>query len=94
MFVEGTKLNIEPGQTISTGNYYVGLLEFEEMAFAIHFLDNSDIFFDIGANIGSYSILASGISKSRTIAFEPIESTFLQLEKNKLDFSRKTLYNI
>ena len=81
-FVEGTRLHINLGQTISTGNYYVGLLEFEEMAFTLHFLNKNDTFFDIGANIGVYSILASGVIMSSSIAFEPIASTFLALQKN------------
>jgi hypothetical protein len=38
-----------------TGNYYLGLHEFRDMAFASHLLRPGDLFLDIGANLGSYS---------------------------------------
>jgi hypothetical protein len=38
---------------IATGNLYVGLHEFEEMAFLLHFLRRGDLFADVGANVGS-----------------------------------------
>jgi len=81
-FVNNTKLYISKGQTVATGNFYVGLLEFSEMAFVAHFLDNKDIFFDIGTNIGTYTILASGVCNATTFSFEPIPETFQFLQKN------------
>ncbi len=68
--------------TGATGNIYLGLHDFYEMGFLLHFLRKEDVFADIGANIGSYSILASGVNKATTIAFEPSATTFLQLQKN------------
>jgi hypothetical protein len=47
------------GMTGATGNLYVGLHEFEEMAFLLHFLRPGDLFADVGANVGSYTILAA-----------------------------------
>lgn len=52
-------------------NYYLGLVEYEDMAFLIHCLKKDDIFIDCGANFGIYSILASKVIGSDTIAFEP-----------------------
>ena len=37
---------------------------------------------DIGANIGSYTLLASGVCKARTIAFEPDPDTMAFLRRN------------
>lgn len=51
-FVNGAKLLAEPGMTGATGNVYVGLHEFEDMAFVLHFLRPDDLFVDVGANIG------------------------------------------
>src|SRR5262245_48181443 len=59
-FVNATKLLVRPGMTGATGNIYVGLHEFPEMSFVLHFLRPSDLFVDIGANIGSYTVLAAG----------------------------------
>ena len=42
-------------------NYYLGLAEYEEMAFLIHALKKDDVFVDCGANLGLYTILASKV---------------------------------
>ncbi|RZL46322.1 MAG: FkbM family methyltransferase [Pedobacter sp.] len=65
-----------------TGNIYTGLHEFNEMGFLLHFLKAEDTFFDVGANIGSYTLLASSVLKAHTIAFEPVPNTFNILKKN------------
>lgn len=46
--------------TGATGNWYCGLQEYEDMSFVLHALRPGDLFVDVGANIGSYSILAAG----------------------------------
>ena len=79
---ENISLFIEKGDNGLTGNYYVGLHEFREMGFAIHLLKKEDVFVDVGANLGSYTLLASGICHCKTIAFEPIDKTFNKLSKN------------
>lgn len=53
------------------GNLYTGLADFEEMGFLLHFLRPGDLFVDIGANVGMYTMLASGICGADTIAAEP-----------------------
>ena len=83
-FVEDSKLIIERGMTGATGNIYVGLHEFEDMMFLLHLLRKDDLFADVGANIGSYSILASSVAGARTVSFEPIPSTFSHLKDNVL----------
>lgn len=81
-FVNGAKLLVRPGMTGATGNVYVGLHEFEEMAFLLHFLRPSDLFVDVGANIGSYIILASAVAGARAIGFEPGREAFAWLQRN------------
>jgi FkbM family methyltransferase len=66
----------------ATGNIYVGLHEFEQMAFLLHCLRSEDTFIDVGANVGSYTVLASAVVGARTIAFEPIESEYKGLMAN------------
>ena len=65
-----------------TGNIYAGLHEFADMAFVLHFLRAGDLFADVGANVGSYTILASGVVGCRTVAFEPDPVTAAALERN------------
>lgn len=81
-FLEGSKLIVKKGMTGATGNIYVGLHEFEDMAFLLHFLLQDDVFGDIGANIGAYTILASGVVNAKSITVEPIPSTFKHLQNN------------
>ena len=81
-FTNKTFLAVSKGMTGATGNIYLGLHEFNDMGFLLHFLREGDVFFDIGANIGSYTILASGHCKAKTICFEPIKTTFKTLQKN------------
>ncbi len=81
-FTSQTSLLMERGMTGATGNYYCGLHEFEDMAFVLNLLRPHDQFVDIGANIGSYTILASGGSGARSIAIEPLPSTFQRLRAN------------
>lgn len=68
--------------TGATGNFYTGLDEFADMAFLLHFLREDDLFCDVGANIGSFSVLASGAVGARTFSFEPIPETFDKLQRN------------
>lgn len=78
----GFRVIVKKGQAGMTGNLYSGLLEFEEMMFVIQFLRSEDIFFDIGANVGIYSLLAGKVKKARVYSFEPVPSTFYFLKMN------------
>src|SRR5437868_4075814 len=70
-FVNDTMLLVSPGMTGATGNVYAGLHEFQDMAFVLHLLRQGDCFIDVGANIGSYTVLAGGGIGARCIAIEP-----------------------
>jgi FkbM family methyltransferase len=65
-----------------TGNIYVGLHEFADMGFLLHALKENDTFIDIGANSGSYTLLASAVVGAKSIAVEPVQSTYLRLKNN------------
>lgn len=82
--------------TGATGNFYCGLHEYCDMAFLLHYLRPEDTFLDIGANVGSYTVLASGAVGARSIALEPAPSTFKKLQRNvqyNAIGSRTTLIN-
>ena len=90
-FAGNTLLLVKKGLTGATGNIYFGLHEFEEMSFLLHFLNAADTFYDVGANIGSYTILAAGVCGAKVCCFEPVPKTFYFLKENvrinKLDKS-------
>jgi FkbM family methyltransferase len=81
-WVNGIRLAARCGMTGATGNIYAGLHEFADMAFTLHFLRPDDLFLDVGANIGSYTLLASGVCKARAISFEPDPQTMALLRRN------------
>lgn len=81
-FANGTHLFTTRGMTGATGNWYCGLHEVEEMAFVLHALRPGDLFVDVGANIGSYTVLAAGAVGADAIAIEPVPTTFDALRRN------------
>jgi FkbM family methyltransferase len=81
-WVAGQKLVGRRGMLGMTGNIYLGLDEFEDMILPLHFLCEGDLFLDIGANVGSYTVLASGARRATTWAFEPDPDTASYLRRN------------
>jgi FkbM family methyltransferase len=81
-WVEGRRLAVRRGMTGATGNIYTGLHEFSDMLLLLHFLQEGDLFLDIGANIGSFTVLASGVRRATTWAFEPDPTTIRALRRN------------
>lgn len=81
-FVGETKLFTVRGMTGATGNWYCGLHEHAEMAFTLHVLRPGDHFLDVGANVGSYTVLAAGGTGCRVTAVEPLPATFAALRTN------------
>lgn len=80
-FVDSSRLLVGTGMHGATGNVYVGLMEFEDMAFVLHLMREDDGFLDVGANVGVYSILAASRG-ARVLAMEPVPDTYKQLLDN------------
>jgi FkbM family methyltransferase len=83
-FVDGTFLFATRGMTGATGNWYCGLHELPEMAFVLHLLRPGDHFIDVGANVGSYTVLAAGAAGATVTSVEPVPRTFRSLQRNIL----------
>lgn len=83
-FVENSVLSVKKGMHGATGNIYNGLADFYEMAFVLHVLRKGDLFGDVGANVGTFSVLASVNAGANSIAIEPITRTYAQLCMNVL----------
>ena len=81
-WIGGARLLVERGMTGATGNVYFGLHEVPDMAFLVHLLRPDELLLDIGANIGSYTVLAATAAQARVIAFEPHPRTAAALERN------------
>lgn len=81
-WIGGTLLSAKTSMHGATGNLYYGLAEFADMAFFLHFLRADDCFGDIGANIGSYSIMAAKLRSTKVVSFEPAPETLPALATN------------
>jgi FkbM family methyltransferase len=83
-FPNGTHLLVPPQMKGAIHFIWPGVYDFEEMSFIMHFLRPDDLFVDAGANIGVFTVLASGVTGARSIAFEPGPFAFQFLARNVL----------
>lgn len=87
-WVDDCALYLKKGDYSLSANVYFGLSDFEEMGFLLHCARPGDVFVDVGANLGGWTILASGAIGCKTIAVEPVKDTFSrllqQIESNQL----------
>lgn len=81
-WINGAKFKVRTGETGLTGNIYAGLHEFPDMSFLLHLLRKGDFFVDVGANVGSYTLLACAAIGARGCAFEPVPDTYKRLVDN------------
>jgi FkbM family methyltransferase len=81
-WIEGSKLIVRNGMTGATGNIYCGLHEFVEMTFLLHLLRSDDLFVDVGANVGTYTVLASAVCGAKSLSAEPDPDAVRTLRRN------------
>jgi FkbM family methyltransferase len=81
-WIGDSRLVVERSMVGATGNLYFGLHEFSDMGFLLHVLRPGDLFLDVGANIGSFTILAAKVCGAECWAFEPSCATLKALEAN------------
>jgi FkbM family methyltransferase len=81
-WIGGTQLVVERGMLAATMNLYCGLMEPVDMAFLLDLLRSDDRFLDIGANVGTYTILASGVAHAHSITLKPIPAIYASLQRN------------
>lgn len=63
-------------------HYVLGLAEFDDMAFVAHVLRPGELFADVGANIGAYTLMAAACGGAKVVAFEPAERAARYLTDN------------
>ena len=96
-WVDYLRFYAQKGDAGIVANIYFKLFDYEDSMFLIHHLKKNDLFIDVGANVGHYSLLAAGLCNCNVMAFEPIPLTFSKLNRNvklnNLSHKLKT-YNI
>lgn len=81
-WINGAKVIARHGDAGITGSIYCSLQEFEEMAYVLHTVTQHDLFVDVGANLGAYTLLACAVKGARGVCFEPIPDTHARLRAN------------
>ena len=73
------------------------MVEYKNLSLLLAYLKEDEIFCDVGANIGTYSVILSKINKCKSICFEPDLNCYNQLNRhidaNKLE-SKVTAENM
>lgn len=81
--IPGVKVRCHPDSSSASSVIYYGLYEYDMMKFLLKYLRETDIFIDVGANIGVYSLLASSrIKDGHIYALEPIPKNYSRLQEN------------
>lgn len=81
-FANDLVIEVRHGRAAATGVLYLGLPEVESMTFFAHVLRPGDTLLDVGANIGTYSVLAAGVAGCRVVSMEPVPGTYALLVSN------------
>jgi FkbM family methyltransferase len=81
-FPNHTRLMVSPKMKGAAHFIAPGLCEFDDMAFVMHFLRPDELFADVGANVGAFTVLAVGVAGAKAVSFEPSPETFEMLTRN------------
>ena len=73
-WVNGSKLYVRTGEVGLTGNIYTGLHDFSDMGYLLHVLQDDELFIDVGANAGSYTILACAAAGLLSFIISPLNA--------------------
>jgi len=85
-FDENLKIKADLEEWIQQQIYFFGIWDEQGVKFLKNHLKDGDVFFDIGANIGCYSLIAAKQtgSKGEVHSFEPVTKVFEKLQSNVL----------
>lgn len=80
--VPGRRIRCHPHSSSAAAVLYYRLPDPMEMRFLLDYLDDGDVFVDVGANLGVYTLLASSVPGVRVVALEPSTEAFARLREN------------
>jgi FkbM family methyltransferase len=81
-FIGKTRICVSTNNIEARGYVSLGLPEFEDMGFFLHAVRPGDLFVDVGAFVGGYTLLAAGACGGRVVAIEPNPVNRRDLERN------------
>lgn len=80
-WVNGLRFYAKKGEAGIVPNIYFKLFDYEDSMFMLDSIQQGDLFVDVGANVGHFSMLAAS-KKAEVISIEPIPDTYQRLCKN------------
>jgi FkbM family methyltransferase len=81
-FRKGTKIFIDVKDFIQVNIFFHKYYEKPESLVWLEFCNSADVIFDVGANVGYYSLLAASDPLKQVFSFEPVSFTFEKLRRN------------
>ena len=78
----GARLVCYPHNSATSAVVYCGLPDWPEMNFLLDHLQPGGLFLDVGANTGTYAVLAGSVRDVRVIALEPSLEAWARLQRN------------
>ncbi len=81
-FPNHTRLLVSPHMKGAAHYVTPRIYEFDDMSFVMHYLRAGDLFADVGANVGAFTILAAGVAGATVVAFEAAPDTYETLARN------------
>ncbi len=79
---DGVRLRVYPHNASASYVLYCGLGETRDMRLTLSYLRSDDLFVDVGANVGVYSLLAASIPGVSVESFEPSNEAYGHLLEN------------
>jgi len=76
------RLRLYPHSTVAALVLYCRINDYEELSFVRDYLEPGDLFVDVGANVGVYSLWASETDGVDVVAFEPSSATHARTVEN------------
>jgi FkbM family methyltransferase len=81
-YVDDTRIRVAVRNREARAYAYLALVEVEDMGFVLHAVGADDLFVDVGAYIGGYTLIAAGACGARAIAVEPDPDNRRDLQHN------------
>lgn len=78
----GMKLRCYPHSSAASAVIYCRYPEWEDNRFLLDYLRKGDVFLDVGANVGVFSLLAAAVPGAEIYAFEPSSDSIPRIEEN------------
>lgn len=79
---EHSRLRLHPHSVVAAFVLYYRVHDYEDISFLRAYLRSGDLFVDVGANIGVYSLWAAETAGVEVVAFEPSSATHARAVEN------------